>query len=97
VPGPDVLEREMGCTREDFLRWLPGATRQAPVRAEGEDLVLTVGAGEVRILLRERPPRRIALLALPVLGVRFTFAGLDEAARGDFLLHLDRHTQRGGG
>jgi len=91
------LEREMGCTREEFLRWLPAATANAPLRAEGEELVLSVGEGEVRIHLAERPLRRIALVALPVLAVRFRFSGLDEAARRDFLDRFDRYTQRGGG
>jgi len=91
------LEREMGCTREEFLRLLPAATALAPVRTEGDELVLSVGAGEVRIHLAERPMRRIALVALPVLAVRFRFAGLGEEAQRAFLDRFDRYTQRGGG
>jgi hypothetical protein len=51
----------------------------------------------VHISLRERAPRRLALLSLPVLSVRFRFAGLDEAARQGFLAHFDAYTRRGGG
>jgi len=32
-----------------------------------------------------------------VLAVRFSFAGLDEAARDGFLAHFDAYTRRGGG
>ncbi len=92
-----VLDREMGCTRAEFMRWLGGATRHAPRRLEGEEIALAVGAGEVRIALSERPPRRIARIALPVLAVRFRFLGLDRTAREDFLAHFDAYTRRGGG
>jgi hypothetical protein len=91
------LDREMGCTREEFMRWLPGATRRAPVRIDGDELVVSVDHGHVHISLRERAPRRLALLSLPVLSVRFRFAGLDEAARRGFLAHFDAYTRRGGG
>jgi hypothetical protein len=92
-----VLEREMGCTREDLLRWLPGATAHAPRRAEGEALVLSVGAGEVRLTAATRAPRRIGLVELPVLAVRFEFRGLDAPAREAFLARFDLWTRRGGG
>lgn len=91
------LEREMGCTREDLLRLLPAATGHAPIRVEGDELVLSLGGGEVRIHLAERPPRRIALVSLPVLAVRFRFEGLGAAAQEAFLDRFDRYTQRGGG
>jgi len=97
VTGAFVLDREMGCTRAEFMRWLPGATRHAPACIEGDEVVLSVDGGQVRISLRESAPRRIALLSLPVLAVRFTFAGLDEAAREGFLAHFDAYTRRGGG
>lgn len=92
-----MLEREMGCTRAELLRWLPGATRHAPARVEGDTVVVAVGAGRVEIALSERPPRRIALVSLPVLGVTFRFVGLDAAARAGFLDYFDFYTRRGGG
>lgn len=87
----------MGCTRAELLRWLPGATGGAPARAEGDDLFLAVGAGQVRITLREQPPRRIALVSLPVLAVRFAFSGLGPDERRAFLERFDLYTRRGGG
>ncbi len=97
MTGAFVLDREMGCTRAEFLRWLGGATRHASARIEGDELSLSVGGGRVEISLREKAPRRIALLSLPVLGVRFRFVGLDEPAREAFLAHFDAYTRRGGG
>ncbi len=97
MAGPFALEREMACTREDLLRWLPEATGHAPARVEGDAVVLSVGGGEVRIATRVLPPRRIALVSLPVLAVSFRFDGLDDAAREAFLARFDLYTRRGGG
>jgi hypothetical protein len=97
MSGPFVLEREMGCTRADFMRWLGAATGNAPARAEGDALTFVVDGGEVRVSLREEPPRRIAGLALPVLRVRFSFVGLGRAARDGFMARFDDYTRRGGG
>ena len=95
--GVFVLEREMGCTRAEFERWLPGATDHAPARLEDGELALSVQGGQVCISLCEKAPRRIALLSLPVLAVRFRFIGLSEAARDAFLARFDDYTRRGGG
>jgi hypothetical protein len=92
-----VLEREMGCTRADFLRWLAGATRGAPARVDGDDVTLAVGSGRVEIALSEEAPRRLALLSVPVLKVRFRFVGLDDMAREEFMAYFDAYTRRGGG
>jgi hypothetical protein len=91
------LHRDMGCTRAEFIGWLPGATRQAPFQIDGDVVTVMADGGRVQILLEEKPPRRIGLIALPVLGVTFCFRGLDERTRGDFLAYFDLHTRRGGG
>ena len=67
--GPFALEREMGCTREDLLRWLPDATGHAPARVEGDTVVLSVGGGEVRIATHVRPQRRIGLAVSDPTGI----------------------------
>ena len=92
-----TLHREMSCTRAEFMAWLPGATRQAPFQIEGGVVTVITHGGSVQISLEEKPPRRIALIALPVLGVTFRFRGLDELTRDDFLAHFDLYTRRGGG
>jgi len=73
------LRREMGCTRQEFLGWLPGATRGAPFEVTGNLVTIQTGAGTVQIRFIEAPPRRLGLLSLPVS------AGVDSvpwAARG---------------
>jgi hypothetical protein len=47
--------------------------------------------------MEQRPPRRMGLIALPVLAVTFRFRGLDKSARDDFLAYFDLYTRRGGG
>jgi len=97
----DALIREMGCTEADFLRWLPGATGNAPVSttrdAAGMLHRVTLADGLVEILVRPEVPRRIASIVLPVLRVTIRFVGLDGAQRVAFLDMFDRYTHRGGG
>lgn len=93
----DELQREMGCTLEEFLRWLPGATRHAPlIRHGGVHRVLS-DQGTVDITLEVLPERCIASIRLPVLGVHFRFVEMGEAERVAFLEYFDRYTMRGGG
>jgi hypothetical protein len=92
-----VLEREMACTREELLRWLPGACGHAPARVVGSELVLAIGGGEVHLRADPLPPRRLGAIELPVLALRLRFAGLDAAAREQFLARFDLYTRRGGG
>ena len=95
----DVFEvrREMGCTRAEFIGWLPGATRHASFQINDDLVTVMTHGGRVRIFLEEKPPRRIGLFAIPVLGVTFSFLGLDKPTREDFLTHFDLYTRRGGG
>lgn len=96
-----TLEREMGCTEADFLRWLPGATRHAHVESVSDAGVsrhrIGVGDGIVEITTKPSPPRRIGGIVLPVLDVRFRFIGLGPAQRTAFLAYFDHYTRRGGG
>lgn len=101
MSGDDTLVREMGCTEADFMRWLPGATRHAPVQSRAGDgessHTVLVAQGRVEILLRPLPERRIAGMVLPVLGVTFRFVGLTPEERTAFLTYFDHYTRRGGG
>jgi len=87
----------MGCTRAEFMGWLPGATRQASFQVDGDKVTVMTHGGQVQISLEEKPLRRMGLVALPVLGITFCFRGLDELARDDFLAYFDLYTRRGGG
>ena len=91
------LRREMGCTRQEFLRWLPGATRHAPVVLNGDLHRVLLDGGTVEISIAELPLRRIGSIILPVLEVCFRFVDMDAAARAAFLGYFDYYTRRGGG
>lgn len=94
---PSAFEREMGCTQAELRGWLPGASRDARIewRDSGADIALS--RGSVSISWRCGPPRRLALMTLPRLYVRFEARGVDEAAWQRFMRHFDLYTQRGGG
>lgn len=91
------LHRQMGCTRAEFISWLPGATRHAPLRIDGNMVTVLTNGGSVQIALEESVPRRVGQIALPVLEINFRFSGLDEASRDSFLAYFDLYTRRGGG
>ena len=97
TPSDGELRREMGCTREEFLRWLPGASRHAPIVSAGNLFRILADHGTVEIAIAELAPRRIASISLPVLEVRFRFVGMQASAREAFLDYFDQYTQRGGG
>ena len=92
-----VLRRDMGCTREEFLRWLPGATRNAPMQAGTGRATVRTGGGTVEITYVQGRPRTIGLISSPVLDVSFRFVGLEPARRDEFLAYFDMYTRRGGG
>lgn len=96
---PESFERDTNGTEAEWLARLPGAC------ALGGGALL-LGPGRARLPLAEGalelewaalPPRRIALLQMPRLAVRFRFEGVDEAARERFMRHFDLYMQRGGG
>ena len=91
------LHRQMGCTRAEFMSWLPGATRQAPLQIDGNTVTVPAGTGSVEITMHESAPRRAGLMRLPVLDVAFRFNGVDDTARQAFLAYFDLYTRRGGG
>ena len=91
------LHREMGCTRDEFVRWIPGATRHTPLRIDPDKAVVEIGAGTVEIFYRQAPPRRIALVSIPVLMVTFRFRRVAADVRRDFIAYFDLYTNRGGG
>ena len=94
---PLAFEREMGCTEAELRAWLPGAVREAPIvwRDRGAEIALDGGTASIEWQTRE--PRRIALIVLPILHVRFTAANIDEATWQRFMRYFDLYTQRGGG
>jgi hypothetical protein len=94
---PFAFEREMGCTEAELRGWLPGASgeRRIDWREHGADIALD--GGTVCVDWQVCEPRRIALMVLPRLHVRFEARGIDETAWQRFMRHFDLYTQRGGG
>ena len=95
---PASFEREQGFTETEWQRCLPGAVRDHALAlpAPGQ-AVVTIGAGTLRLHWTVLPPRRIALVSLPRLAVRYRFDGVDTAERCEFMRYFDLYTQRGGG
>jgi hypothetical protein len=94
---PFAFEREMGCTAGELRGWLPGASRGAAIEWQSHGARLPLGTGTVSIDWAEREPRRIALITLPRLAVRFQADGVEAATWHAFMRHFDLYTQRGGG
>lgn len=94
---PLAFEREMGCTETELRSWLPGASRERAIVWEISGAEIALDAGVVSIAWRTGVPRRIALISLPRLHVRFAARGIDDAAWQGFMRYFDLHTQRGGG
>ncbi|HYG90419.1 MAG TPA: hypothetical protein VD978_29635 [Azospirillum sp.] len=88
------LVKEMALTAEEFRRLLPGAAGDLRVRDEGA--VVHVGDA-VEIALEPLPPRRLGLLAIPVMRVTLSFQGWGEDEVRAFAQRFDRAFQKGGG
>jgi hypothetical protein len=92
-----LLRREMGCTAEEFVRWLPGAARHAPMQIENGAAAIQAAGGTIHVSFEQAPSRRLGLVAVPVLNVAFRFCGIAPAGREAFLAYFDLYTGRGGG
>jgi hypothetical protein len=94
---PATFSREMGCTEAEWLMWLPGAVHGLPLHVEPGRAQVRIDGGTLRLEWNALSDRRIALVRLPRLAVRFAFDGVDDASRQRFMRHFDLYTQRGGG
>jgi hypothetical protein len=95
---PFAFEREMGCAVDELKAWLPGASGGRAIEWLGDDgAEVAFDAGRVELRWQPLPPRRIALVTLPRLRVRFEAVGVDGDAWHAFMRHFDLYTQRGGG
>lgn len=94
---PERFERDVGCTETEWLGWMPRAIGAHAWRREGDRIEVSIGDGCLRIGWQTLPERRIALLRMPRLLVRFEFEGVDPAQRRAFMKPFDLSLQRGGG
>ena len=94
---PLEFEREMGCTADELRAWLPGASGGRAIAWHGDAAEVAIDNGCATLTWRALPPRRIALITLPRLHVRFAAHGIDHDVWQRFMRHFDLYTQRGGG
>lgn len=96
-PVPERFEREVTASPAEFERDLRKASPCA-VEAVGPDhFRLSTGPTRLDIHVAARGVRRLGLLQLQTLGVRYEFFGGTESDRRALLVPLDRAMQRGGG
>jgi len=91
------FSKDMGVSHADFFRLLPRAMGDIPYRVEGTTVNGEIGSGTVSIELGKQQERRIALLAIPFAEVTFSFNGVGEDERTEFMRYFDLRFQRGGG
>ena len=94
---PFSFEREMGCTADELRGWLPGASDGRPLHWRDGGVDIALDGGTVHLDWCALAPRRIALITLPRLQVRFDARGVESAKWHAFMRHFDLYTQRGGG
>ena len=94
---PERFDRDMATTEAEWLMRLPQAIGQLPWDRSGTRVRVQFSQGLLDIRWRPLPPRVIALLRMPRLGVRFEFEGVDAATRLQFMQRFDLTMQRGGG
>jgi hypothetical protein len=95
---PPTFERDTGGTEAEWRMRLPGACGVRALAFDGEHVARVLfDVGSLRLQWRALPPRRIALMTMPRLAVRFEFDGVDDAERERFMRYFDLYMQRGGG
>lgn len=95
---PEEFHREQGFTEADWLACLPGAVRGCRLHIDRPgQAAVQVGGGTLHLAWQVMPPRRIALMRMPVLATHYRFDGVAEAERQAFMKFFDLYTQRGGG
>ena len=92
-----AFEREMGCTAHELRGWLPGASGNRTITWCEQGAEIAIDTGGATIVWHALEPRRIALITVPRLQVRFEARGVDVATWQRFMRHFDLYTQRGGG
>ena len=93
----NTFEREMGCTAGELRGWLPGATEGRRIIWRDDGAEVALDGGVVSIDWQTLAPRRIALIVLPRLQVRFHARDVEKEAWQRFMRYFDLYTQRGGG
>ncbi len=91
------FDREMGCSENEWLGWLPNAIGLHPYKQVAQAVTASIDAGKLTLSWRVSSPRTNALARTPRLLVSFRFSALDDLQRYRFMKRFDLHMQRGGG
>jgi hypothetical protein len=91
-----IVDKEMGYTRAEFLRLLPKAV-VGDIDVDGRVIQVSGGDRQLRIDLSEESVRRLGNFRLPVTHVRLTFTGYSDAERDAALMRFWQTYQKGGG
>lgn len=96
---PEEFEQTMGCTVADLLRALPAALPGAHIETDSDahEVRGVFPDGMLRLVWQPMAARRIALLEIPRLQVRFQYSRLSAGRRHEVQRRFDLATQRGGG
>lgn len=95
---PVEFHREQGFTEADWLQCLPGAVAGRPLSIDAPGVAtVVIGQGRLHLSWQVLPPRRIALMRMPVLATHYRFDNVPDADRQAFMKFFDLYTQRGGG
>ena len=92
-----TFEREMTISHIDFFRLLPKALKSYSHMQEDNVIKVSLGGGEITIILSEERNRQIASLLLPVTDVTFQLKNVAESTKKNFFEQFDRAYLRGGG
>lgn len=93
----EAFERHHGCTESEWLGQLPGAAQPHAVQLGQAQARVLIDGGTLQIDWQVLPPRRIALIQLPQMHVRYRFDGVSAEARQRFMKRFDLFMQKGGG
>lgn len=101
---PTVVELEMGYAVNEFGRVLSGVFtgetspyRRKEIKSHHWAIEQPGEVFDLIIEIREKPPRKIAMLTLPVLQVIFTFTDTTESLREKFFHRFHQYFHKGGG
>jgi hypothetical protein len=94
----ESFDREQSFSEADWLRTLRGAVGSHTLAFPAPGVAVAhLGTGTLTLSWTMLPPRRLGIVQLPRMAVRYRFAGVDAAARAAFMRYFDLYTQRGGG
>ncbi len=94
---PAAFERDTGGTEAEWLGRLPGACGPHALTLGERCATVAIAGGRLSLDWTPLPPRRIALMCMPRMAVRFRFDDLADDARERFMRYFDLYMQRGGG